>query len=124
MKNHVTLVGVMHLAFGALGILTSLVVAGVLLGAGILSGEEESFAILSLLAYLTTGFVFVLSLPAVIGGIGLLKRRPWARVMILIVAVLDLINIPLGTAMGIYSLWVLLHSETEGLFAAPARPST
>jgi hypothetical protein len=35
----------------------------------------------------------------------------------MILAVIDLLNIPIGTAVGVYSLWVLLQPETEKLFA-------
>jgi hypothetical protein len=47
-------------------------------------------------------------------GWGLLHREPWARTLTLILAFLMLfINIPVGTAAGIYTLWVLLPAESE-----------
>ena len=62
--------------------------------------------------------MFILtSVPEVIAGIGLLKRRSWARILAIILAIPDLIQIPIGTAIGIYALWVLLNSETAQLFA-------
>jgi hypothetical protein len=51
-----------------------------------------------------------------IAGLGLLYRQPWARLLAIVVGVISLfINIPFGTALGIYTLWVLLptHSEAE-----------
>lgn len=48
-----------------------------------------------------------------VAGWGLLQRESWARVLTLIVAFLALFNIPLGTALGIYSLWVLLPAESD-----------
>jgi hypothetical protein len=44
---------------------------------------------------------------ALIAGYGLLQRRPWGRVVAIIAAILALIKIPFGTALGIYTLWVL-----------------
>ena len=44
---------------------------------------------------------------ALVSGYGLLTRRPWGRVLAIIAAVLALIKFPLGTALGIYTLWVL-----------------
>jgi hypothetical protein len=38
---------------------------------------------------------------------GLYERQPWARVLGIVVACLALIRIPFGTALGIYTLWVL-----------------
>jgi phosphatidylserine synthase len=48
-------------------------------------------------------------------GIGLLTIQPWARLLAIITGVVELISFPIGTALGVYSLWVLLPqiSETE-----------
>ena len=46
-------------------------------------------------------------------GWGLLRREPWARIVTIILAFLSLFNIPFGTALGIYTLWVLLPSESD-----------
>jgi len=120
MKNHVTLVGVLHLGFGVMGIMVAALIYALFMGIGVVSGDEEAFAVLTLIATPLAALLVVLSLPGVLGGIWLLKYRRWARVVILIVSVLDLVNIPFGTALGAYSLWVLLHSETEKLFNAAA----
>jgi hypothetical protein len=53
---------------------------------------------------------------AVIGffaGWGLLQRDPWARVLLLVLAFISLINIPFGTAVGVYTLWVLLPEPSQ-----------
>jgi hypothetical protein len=47
---------------------------------------------------------------ALIAGFGLLNRRPWGRVIAIIAAVLALLKFPFGTALGIYTLWVLAPS--------------
>ena len=44
---------------------------------------------------------------SIVAGYGLLSRQPWARVVMLVLSVLALIKIPFGTALGIYTLWVL-----------------
>jgi zinc-ribbon domain len=46
---------------------------------------------------------------------GLFQREPWARVLGLVLGFLALLRPPLGTALGIYTLWVLLpeHSGQE-----------
>lgn len=46
-------------------------------------------------------------------GLGLLDRRPWARILALVLAFLALLRFPFGTALGIYTLWVLLPSASE-----------
>ncbi len=52
--------------------------------------------------------VLIKALAGFAAGWGLLERQPWARPLTLVLAFLSLIHVPLGTALGIYSLWVLL----------------
>jgi hypothetical protein len=47
-------------------------------------------------------FMLVLSLPGVIAGIGLLQLRPWARIVTIVLSVLNLMNIPFGTILGVW----------------------
>jgi hypothetical protein len=52
-------------------------------------------------------------------GQGLLHSEPWARVLSLVLAFLVLfINIPVGTAVGVYTMWVLLPGESEQEYEA------
>jgi len=46
-------------------------------------------------------------------GWGLLQREPWARMLTIVLSFLALFNIPFGTALGIYSMWVLLPAQAE-----------
>ncbi len=43
---------------------------------------------------------------------GLFEREPWARTLGLVIGFLALLRFPLGTALGIYTLWVLLPEES------------
>jgi len=83
-------------------------------------GAEEAAGIMGLVG----GFVFVLTLilclPSILAGWGLLKRKPWARIVAIILGVLSLPGIPLGTAIGIYTLWVMLNKDTMPLFGGTA----
>ena len=51
---------------------------------------------------------------ALLAGFGLLNRRPWGRVLAIVAAILALLKFPFGTALGIYTLWVLA-SGASGL---------
>jgi hypothetical protein len=46
-------------------------------------------------------------------GWGLLQREPWARMLAIVLAFFALFHVPFGTALGIYTLWVLLPSEAD-----------
>jgi hypothetical protein len=54
-------------------------------------------------------------------GWGLLERKPWARTLTIILGILALPNLPFGTALGIYTLWVLLPAESEAEYDNEAR---
>ncbi len=56
-----------------------------------------------------------------LAGWGLLQREPWARILTIVLSFLALFNIPFGTALGIYSLWVLLPHESEAEYQEHAR---
>jgi len=72
-------------------------------------------AILSAFGIPTVMLMLILFGPGIIAGIGLLNRRPWARILALLMAILDLMVVPIGTAIGIYTIWVLVKAKEAGL---------
>jgi hypothetical protein len=55
-------------------------------------------------------------------GWGLLQRDRWARPLALVLAFLALLSVPFGTALGIYTLWVLLPGSAGDEYGALANP--
>ncbi|HVH58290.1 MAG TPA: hypothetical protein VM791_18635 [Vicinamibacterales bacterium] len=132
MQTHVKVLAVLFIVFSALLLLAALAIMAVFGGAaGIVGtaaeGEDAAVAlpIIGLTGTLVTTFFLVLALPGFVAGFGLLSTRPWARILGIVLCALNLIQIPLGTILGAYGLWVLLNKETERLFevqqAAPTR---
>src|SRR5262245_46500846 len=131
MRQHVRTLGLLNIVWGSIGLLGAFVVLLVFGGAaGILHvvGANEPDARFALpIVGLVGGFCFLVillvSLPAVIAGIGLLQSASWARTLGIIVSALHILNVPFGTALGIYGLWVLLKDEREELTQFPtSRP--
>jgi hypothetical protein len=118
MDKHITVVAILHIGLGILGVFLALGIWIGLLGAGILSADPDAMRILSFIGTLVGFFLLLISIPEIIGGIGLLKKRPWSRILLLVVSVLELIHIPLGTALGIYTIWVLIQYETKSILEA------
>ena len=120
MQKHVTVVGILFVAMGVLGIASAAIVVAVTVSPGLLAyaveGTAEALVILTTLGCTVGGCVALLSVPEIIAGVGLLQGRNWARYLALFLSVLNLVAVPLGTAVGIYSLWVLLQNETAALF--------
>ena len=123
MQTHVKVLGVVYLAVGGLMLLLALFLILTMGGvAGIVgaSADPEDAAIaVPVLGFAGTAlaaFFGIFALPSLITGYGLLNYRPWARVIGIILSAISLINIPIGTIVGAYGLWVLLNKETERLF--------
>ncbi|MGO4882720.1 MAG: hypothetical protein ACLP59_18160 [Bryobacteraceae bacterium] len=127
MREHIKILGVLHIVFSALGLLAAaaifLIFGGIaaLVGATDYSGDAHiAIPILGSIGALIFFFLLAVSLPGLIAGIGLLQFRPWARILTIVLSVIDLINVPFGTALGVYGLWVLLSEGTERLFEQAA----
>jgi hypothetical protein len=56
-------------------------------------------------------FIALIAAPSLITGWGLIKVRPWGRMMAIVMAFILLLHPPFGTALGIYTLYVLLPAE-------------
>jgi len=116
MENHLTAVGALSIGLSVLGILIGAFIFILLAGIGF-AVQEEDASIVLLTIGTVFGFLFlILSIPGIIGGIGIFKRKEWARILVLVVSAMHLINIPIGTAVGAYSIWVLVQKETILLF--------
>ncbi len=70
----------------------------------------------------TVGGAFILTgVLGLIAGWGLLERQPWARILAIVLGFISLIHIPFGTAIGAYTLWVLLPASSEQEYQRMAR---
>ncbi len=116
MEKHITILGALYIAFSCLGLLVAGVVFTAVTGAGILSGDLEAMAITSIVGSAVAMFLLVISAPGIIGGYGILKKYSWARVLVLILGALNLLNIPFGTILGVYTFWVLLNEDVAKEF--------
>jgi len=51
----------------------------------------------------------------------LLQRQEWARIVTLVVGFIALLNLPFGTALGIYTIWVLLPTQSDDEYKSLAQ---
>jgi hypothetical protein len=125
METHVKVLAILYLVFSGLSALLALTIF-VATGAvtsivGIAADPADAQLAIPFIRLGGTAaalFVFAWAVPGLVVGIGLLTRRPWARILGIVISVLSLMHFPFGTALGIYGLWVLFHRDTERLFAA------
>jgi len=117
-QSHLHLLGILWLAisaFNAVGGLVLLILGKTLfphlhemgapsdVPAGFLTAL---FSTLGILVLAKAGFGFF-------AGWGLMKREGWARIVALVLAFISLFNIPFGTAIGVYTMWVLLPAQSQ-----------
>jgi hypothetical protein len=119
MEKHINVIAALNIGLSLLRIIVVGVVFAILHFVGDFVDEKEAELILSIVANIMIVVVLVLSLPGLIAGIALFKRKEWGRILTLIVSVLNLVDIPLGTAVGAYSIWALVQTETVEIFKKP-----
>ena len=119
LAGHLRLLGILWLAESALRLIPGLILL-ILFGAGgvlLQSWLPMGFAAWALVWMPLLVFIgALLSLTAIAGAVagwGLLEHKPWARTLTLILGLFSLPHVPFGTALGIYTLWVLLPAESE-----------
>ena len=121
MRQHVPILGWCFIVYHAIVAVIGIVVGAIVGGAGAISGDRDAIFITGAVGIGVASFLIVISLPGIIAGIGLLKFRPWARILAIILGAMHLLSVPFGTALGIYALVVLLNDETAADFGAPRR---
>jgi len=117
MKQQVSFVGALHIGFGLLGLFGALAIFfGFQFIFEFVEDEPEVQQVLSYVGNIIALILIFFSSLGIIGGIGLFSYRPWARILVMIVSAMNCLNVPVGTAKGIYSIWVLMQPETIELF--------
>ncbi len=114
-RQHIHVLGIFWLVLSGLHLLGGLFLFAAA-NAFLLALEHGAHAaplfvrpVIALIALLISGK----GLFGVVAGLGLLKRARWARALVLVIAFLSLFELPFGTALAIYTLWVLLSSNAD-----------
>ena len=125
MSSHVDFLGVLFILWGGLTALVGLSTLALGIAAVALitspsagSPHGQLAAGLTAAAFTTLAVIAIIWGLAHIGvGVPVRLRRPWARMLALMLGSVDLLLLPYGTALGIYTLWVMLNEEGKKLFA-------
>ncbi|MEA1886425.1 MAG: hypothetical protein U9N72_04375 [Bacteroidota bacterium] len=117
MRKHVTVVGALHIGFGILGIVGALIVFfSINFAQSFVEGEEIAVAVLTAVKIFLPALIGLISLLSVIGAIWLFSYKEWARILIIVMSAINCLNVPVGTAKGVYSIWALVQDDTIELF--------
>ena len=118
MEKHINVVAALQIGLSIFNLLIAFLIFTVLkLVVGFVD-EPNSGMILSMIADILAIVFIVISVPGILAGMGLYKRKEWARILTLILSVVEIFSFPFGTAIGIYSIWALIQPETVNEFNA------
>jgi hypothetical protein len=111
-ERHLHTLGILWMVIGGLFLIPAL---GLMIfgrsGHFVFHHREPWAGIFPLFLFIAGSTLAILAAGGVCVGLGLMQRRPWARATAIILGVLALFHPPFGTALGIYTLWVLVPEE-------------
>ncbi len=130
MTRHIDLLAVFYQLWGALALIAGTAVLVLAAGAlAIVTSAERAALGSDMGANLTVVLFFVFAAGALAWGgiqlwtgVALRAHKARSRLVCLALAVLNLFFLPVGTALAVYTFWVLLSNETRRLFEPPAPP--
>jgi len=120
MKSHVNLLGLLQLAWGGMGLILGASLLFLSIGAVAIAraGEADRFT-----ATFTALLFIVFAAALALGGWAnawagrrIRQHRGAGRTGALALSVVNLFVLPFGTALAIYTFWVLLHNDVRALF--------
>jgi hypothetical protein len=129
MEKHITLVGILNIVYRSMAIIGAIILFIIAYGFNFLMKflshfdnnemqevTPEIFSLVQIVLSIIAIIILIFAVVGIIGSIGVLKKKEWGRLTLLIVSFFTLLSIPLGTILGVYSIWVLLNDETIRLF--------
>jgi hypothetical protein len=129
MRHHINVLGLLHMVWGVFAALAGASLAVLAIGtnaavseaiAGGSASATSSVAAVWLLG--ATGvFLIAAGVALVMTGRRLRESRPRARAAALVLALPNLLVLPFGTALGVYTYWVLLNNDARDAFGRPQR---
>ena len=126
MADHIRILGILHIVYSSLAIAGALIIMAIFGGIAALIGSSTNspdaaaaIPIVGGIGVIICVALIIAGIPGIVTGIGLLRYRPWARILGIIISAVDLLHVPLGTALGVYGLWVLLSQQGEAVFRNP-----
>ena len=120
LRMHVKIVAWLNIVansiFLLLGICGFVFFTGIGVFAAADSGDAVALPILGLIGTVGLLFFAMLALPGLLAGYGLLKGKKWGQILGIVDGLLNLFAIPVGTALGAYTLFVLFQNSANEYF--------
>ena len=125
MESHKRILGILYIISGAFQMILvfglSMFISTILAFAAteIDPGKEVIFDFIArIFQFLPAVIIIFFSIPAIIAGIGLLYKQSWALVLVLILGCFKLFSFPIGTALGVYTIWIYVEHNKQSKASA------
>jgi len=118
MEKHINIVAALQIGLSIFNLLIAFLIFTVLKLVGGFVDDANATSILSVVADALAIVFIIISVPGILAGMGLYKRKEWARILTLILSIIEIFSFPFGTAIGIYSIWALIQPETTAAFSS------
>jgi len=117
-KSHVNLVAAFHIGWGSLTVLGAVITFIVFnfTAAFVEQYDEIATLVMGALGTFIPILIFIGGAINVLSGIFLFSYKQWTRIFMMVISAINCMNIPIGTGIGIYSLWALSQKEVMELF--------
>lgn len=122
MEKHINVLAILFIIYSSMTLLAGIVVLAFFLLGGAFIQEPDVSSLVVIVGLLLAALLFVLSAPGLIAGYGLMRYRSWSRILTMILAVINAFNVPLGTALAVYALWVLTQDEAVRILEKTPEP--
>ncbi len=116
LQLHIPIVAWIQIVGHAIFLVIGCFIFVLLTSVGVTVRDPEASGILFIVATGVAGLLGLLAIPGLIAGLGLLAHQSWARILAIVVAILGLLNFPVGTLIGLYTLFVLLQEAATPYF--------
>lgn len=120
LQTHVPLVTWLLIALNTIVLLVALGMFALMMFASGFVRDPEARTILPVVGAVLPTLMGLLTLPDFITAFGLLARKRWARILGVVVGILNLPGFPMGTLIGAYAIFVLMQDAAPNYFASPS----
>jgi hypothetical protein len=115
-EQHIRLLAWLFIIRGVLMLLGAIGTVIVCTLTGVFSGDLVETLVTPLVGVGVALVLFIFSLPSFLAGMGLLDGKGWARVLAMVLGALSIFDIPLGTALCVYTFWTLWGRDSDPYF--------
>lgn len=124
-QDHNKVIGIMHLIWGGFNALIAVFIVPFLVAIfwGISQDPHappEAKAFFGFFGFIMAAFMILFSLPPLLAGYAMLRRKSWAKIAGIIAAGLTAMSMPFGTALTVYTIWFLCGGQGDYLYGKKA----